>query len=271
MSDDRLQRAEGRAVMQLGFSLKLYFDRAATCVWTSALVEAVASRPTLSRGLRVWVAPATPFLADVHAICSQSSVQVAAQNVDAHGRGAFTGGICAQDLVDIGARHVVIGHAERRAQGESDVDVAAKAAACTESGLAPVLCVGEPTRMPAPDAAAYVVDQARSIGQGAESDWTIAYEPVWAIGAAEPAAPEHIRAVCDVVRASLPGVPIVYGGSARPGLLQELAPSVDGLFLGRFAHDPSSFGPLLDDVEETLLEHEARSSSGAGTYGASRS
>ena len=40
---------------------------------------------------------------------------------------------------------------------------------------------------------------------------------------------------------------MVYGGSAGPGLLPRL-PEVDGLFLGRFAHDPANLGLVLDEA-----------------------
>ena len=71
----------------------------------------------------------------------------------------------------------------------------------------------------------------------------VAYEPVWAIGAPEPAPAEHISAVTPgwprPASPARPGrQPVIYGGTAGPGLLTELGHAVDGLFLGRFAHDP---------------------------------
>lgn len=47
--------------------------------------------------------------------------------------------------------------------------------------------------------------------------------------------------------AALTGSRVVYGGSAGPGLLTRL-PAVDGLFLGRFAHDPEALSAVLDEV-----------------------
>ena len=84
----------------------------------------------------------------------------------------------------------------------------------------------------------------------------VAYEPQWAIGAAEPATPEHIGGVCRALARwlaadnALEGSRVIYGGSAGPGLLPRLGDSVDGLFLGRFAHDPRAFEAILDDVME---------------------
>jgi triosephosphate isomerase len=82
----------------------------------------------------------------------------------------------------------------------------------------------------------------------------VAYEPIWAIGAAEPAAPQHVTAVCRALRKHLsadqlfPQAQVIYGGSAGPGLLPEIGAEVDGMFLGRFAHDPNAVRCILDEV-----------------------
>ncbi len=254
MSNGHRTLAEVPVVTQLGISLKLYFDHQTTMLWTASLVDELSRRPQLAGRADIWVAPATPFLADVRDLCAGTRVSIAAQNLDQNGRGAFTGGIAAEDLVEVGCRRVVIGHAERRARGETDDDIAAKLDAAVRAGLEPVVCVGEPVPMPATEAAAHVVAQARAAGRSAPATWTIAYEPVWAIGAQEPASTDHIRAVCSIIRESLPDARVIYGGSARPGLLPALGLSVDGMFLGRFAHDPSSFGPLLSDLEAVAAQ-----------------
>ncbi|WP_172465520.1 triose-phosphate isomerase, partial [Arthrobacter sp. Hiyo1] len=95
------------------------------------------------------------------------------------------------------------------------------------------------------------------ISAAVRDDWAtaarlvIAYEPVWAIGAAEPARAAYVSDVVAHLRNllaehGLAGLPIIYGGSAKPGLLPELR-GVSGLFLGRFAHDAANFGAVLDE------------------------
>jgi triosephosphate isomerase len=44
---------------------------------------------------------------------------------------------------------------------------------------------------------------------------------------------------------------VIYGGSAGPGLLTQLEDSVDGLFLGRFAHNPTALKTILDEIPIT--------------------
>jgi triosephosphate isomerase len=131
--------------------------------------------------------------------------------------------------------------------------VAAKTAAALCNDLVPLLCVGEPSRLSSAEAARVVVDQvASAIPDGTGKRVLVAYEPVWAIGAAEPAPVPYISSVCDSVRAALGerlgDFGIVYGGSAGPGLVGALGSSVDGLFLGRFAHEVSAVETVLDEL-----------------------
>ncbi len=49
------------------------------------------------------------------------------------------------------------------------------------------------------------------------------------------------------------GVGCIYGGSAGPGLITELARSVDGLFLGRSAHDVKALADVIDEAAASSL------------------
>ena len=116
-----------------------------------------------------------------------------------------------------------------------------------------MLCIGEAAQVTPALAAKEVIAQLDLALQGApEGRVIVAYEPVWAIGAAEPAGPEHISAVCVALREHLDATgregAVIYGGSAGPGLLTKLGSSVDGLFLGRFAHDPAALTAVLDEA-----------------------
>ena len=89
----------------------------------------------------------------------------------------------------------------------------------------------------------------------------VAYEPVWAIGAEKPAAVEYVEPVVQGIKELLRSVSgrtgetrVVYGGSAGPGLWGKgrLGACVDGIFLGRFAHEISLVKEVVDEVVETL-------------------
>ena len=70
---------------------------------------------------------------------------VACQNIGKSSKqGAFTGDICADQIVDFGLRWTLVGHSERRSlSGETDEDVAAKVRVALDAGVKAVLCIGE--------------------------------------------------------------------------------------------------------------------------------
>jgi triosephosphate isomerase len=155
-------------------------------------------------------------------------------------------------LAELGVSLVEIGHAERRRLfAEDDAVVARKVRAAVGHSLTPLLCIGEPDKLDAGAAADFCVGQVLAATEGDSalpSRLVLAYEPVWAIGAQEPAPPQHVNAVLTRIRGALgPGCPIIYGGSAGPGLLPQL-PAADGLFLGRFAHDAANLARVLDEA-----------------------
>ncbi|MDQ7910373.1 triose-phosphate isomerase family protein [Phytohabitans sp. ZYX-F-186] len=230
--------------MLIGVSLKLYLDIPSTLDWCDRVLALLADRPAIVDGrVRVWVAPSLPAIPLVLDRVRGSALAVGAQDLFWAERGAFTGAVSGADLAALGCRYAVVGHAERRRLfGEDDAVVAAKTAAALRTGLTPVVCVGERERGPgAEQECRRQLDAAAPSGPA-----VVAYEPVWAIGAAEPAGVDRIAAVCAALRAK--GNPVVYGGSAGPGLLTKLGGAVDGLFLGRFAHDPAALADVLDEA-----------------------
>ena len=240
------------ARMLIGTSLKMYFSHARTVAWVSDVAEILAEHPA-GDAVTAFVIPQYPSIPA--ALEHGGALAVGAQDVATEDAGAFTGEVSAAVLAELGCRFVEVGHAERRRMfGDTDEVVAAKTHAALRNGLTPILCVGEVDRM-APDAAAEVcLAQIRSAlsdatDAGVTGPLVIAYEPLWAIGAPAPAEPDHIRGVCGALRAgSGAEVSVIYGGSAGPGLLTQIADSVDGLFLGRFAHEPAAVRDILDEV-----------------------
>lgn len=244
----------------IGVSTKMYLGYSASLRWLEQIQEIVAERPGIYPGgpVRVIVIPAYPVLESARRILADGPVQLGAQNCS-WGEGALTGEVSAAMLAELGVSVVEIGHAERRSLfGESDAVVAQKTQMVLAAGLEPLLCVGESVRMTPQEAAGHCLAQVLSAsGPGGRQEANIgrlllAYEPVWAIGAPAPAPPEYVNDVADTLRGLLAerteDVPaIIYGGSAGPGLLPELQ-SLDGLFLGRFAHDPKNFGMVLDEA-----------------------
>lgn len=243
--------------MLIGSSLKMYFSHAQTLAWLRAVAESVKAHRA-QESVTPFVIPQYPSIPECVQIAAPAGIAVGAQDVATEDAGAFTGEVSAAVLAEIGCRFVEVGHAERRRLfGETDDVVAAKVHAAQRAGLVPLLCVGEEHAGDPSRAVDEVLRQveagladARAAGLFAET--VIAYEPVWAIGAPRPADSDHIRAVCgplrDYAASAREDIRVIYGGSAGPGLLTEIAGAVDGLFLGRFAHDPRAFVGILDEA-----------------------
>jgi triosephosphate isomerase len=241
----------------VGVSLKMYFGHRQTLDWCARVAELAHNHPAVASGaVELFVIPGYLALPSAVEILGGSRVLVGAQDLASADNGAFTGEVSGVELAEIGVSVVEVGHAERRRLfGETDEIVAEKTSAALRNGIAPVLCIGETVKSEPADAAAECLRQLASALLGApEGRVIVAYEPVWAIGAAEPAPADYIRAVCAILSTSIATLVgrdrsvVIYGGSAGPGLLTELGSDVDGLFLGRFAHDTEALGRVLDEA-----------------------
>jgi triosephosphate isomerase len=283
-----------RPALTIGVSLKMYFGRRQTVEWCRAVARLAARHPLVARHrVELFVLPAAPMIDPVLGIFMGTPVRVGAQNLYAEDSGAFTGEVSGALLREMGCHYAEVGHAERRRLfGEDNAAAAAKVAACWRNELIPVLCVGEPSQSPPDQAAATCVVEAReileqaldisaslasscggSVPQSNAADDSsrrviLAYEPHWAIGRAEPAPVQHIREVTAglgqwlATREEFTGGRVIYGGSAGPGLLTSISDSTDGLFLGRFAHDPAVVDAILDEAQAiaTLAERSGTQS-----------
>jgi triosephosphate isomerase len=207
--------------------------------------------------------PAVSLLAALEARGARTEIALGVQNIHWEERGAFTGEVSAPMAAEAGATHCLIGHSERRhIFGESDQAVARKVAAALEAGLLPVVCVGETLEERragrVDDVILRQLDAAIS-ALPADDDvgFMIAYEPVWAIGTGETATPEDASNAHATLRGRLADglgspradtVPILYGGSVKPGNAAVLlaAPHVDGVLVGGASLDPGSFASIAE-------------------------
>lgn len=184
-----------------------------------------------------------------------------AQDVSVHSSGAYTGEISAGMLAKLGCTYVVVGHSERRDyHAESDELVAAKAAACHQNGLTPIVCVGEKLEVrEAGDHVHFVVEQLKASLAGLSTeqlaDTVIAYEPVWAIGTGKTASAADAQEVCGAIRSALVDLSdtetaekmrILYGGSVNAANVGELLEQtdVDGGLVGGASLKPDEFAQL---------------------------
>jgi len=149
--------------------------------------------------------------------------------------GAHTGEMSAAMLKSVGANYVIVGHSERRAEGESDQIVCDKALAASVARMTPIICVGESLKQREGGQASDVVSQQISASVPKISDYVIAYEPIWAIGTGRTATTDDIAKMHQVIRKLVgPEIRILYGGSVKPRNAKEImsTKNVNGALIG---------------------------------------
>jgi len=216
----------------------------------AALVRALASGLAGIDPERATLVVCPPFTAigTVAPILRGSPIALGAQDCHPEPAGAHTGDISAPMLRDLGARFVILGHSERRAEhGESDALVRAKTLAARGAGLIPIVCVGESLAereagreedVVGAELAASLPDDFAAATVGG----IIAYEPVWAIGTGHTPSAAQVTAMHGLIRARLVAscgaagraVPILYGGSVKPDNAAAMLslPEVGGALVG---------------------------------------
>lgn len=217
--------------------------------------------------MKVEVALAPPYtlIHPVHREAEQ--IGVGAQDCHADVEGAHTGDISASMVADAGAKFVIVGHSERRADHkETSRQINAKIQHALDAGLRIILCCGEtlPTREKG-EAEQFVLKQLKAslpkIEDAAER-LTVAYEPVWAIGTGKTATPDDIEAMHKAIRGLLDetygeeassAVRILYGGSVKPDNAKEILslPEVGGALVGGASLSAESFLGIVVAASET--------------------
>lgn len=218
----------------------------------TALIKVLNEAGPIPANVEVVCCP--PFLGIPLALSSlRDDIAVGGQNCGVNKTsGAYTGEICASQLVDVGCTWVVIGHSERRegfeAPGEDNELVAKKVKVALEAGLKVMFAIGEKKEErengTTLDVCAAQLEPASKILS--EEDWAnvvIAYEPVWAIGTGLTATPEMAQEthagirkwMSDNVSADVAkAIRIQYGGSMKGANAKDLLaqPDIDGGLIG---------------------------------------
>ena len=235
----------------------------------SAAKVAVAKTAELTAGMNgcdvILCVPFVDIAAAVEA-AKGTNVKICAQNVHFEAKGAFTGEIAADMLLECGAEYVIIGHSERRQYfGETDETVNKRTKAALAAGLKVILCVGEVLAERQSGITAEIVSMQTKLdlaGISAEDmkNVIIAYEPVWAIGTGLTATPDQADEACGIIRGVLAelygkdvaeSITIQYGGSMNDGNAAELLSKyhVDGGLIGGASLVPEKFDKIVSAAQ----------------------
>ena len=194
------------------------------------------------------VFPSFPYLSLAESILSGSHIKWGGQTLNPNPQGAHTGETSGNMLVDMSCQYVLVGHSERRSiYGESDADVALRFKAALDSGLEPVLCVGETLEEREEGQTEVVVARQldaviNSAGIETFNRAIVAYEPVWAIGTGLTASPDQAQSVHAFIRDKISSLNVIiadqlrilYGGSVKGSNAAELFArrDIDGGLVG---------------------------------------
>ncbi|MGE5174533.1 MAG: triose-phosphate isomerase [Betaproteobacteria bacterium] len=209
------------------------------------------------------LAPPFTALSAVAVAINGTNIALSAQNLFWEDKGAFTGEISAEMLLDLGCKYVIIGHSERRQYfGETDETVNKKLRQALHKGLLPIVCVGELLSEREAGKANEVIDRQiagalKGVTAAEMQKVVIAYEPVWAIGTGKTATPDQANEIHAFIRQKVKSLystevaeslRIQYGGSVTPDNISSLMakPDIDGALVGGASLKPESFAALVN-------------------------
>lgn len=238
---------------------KMYKTLVETRDFFAAFTPLVAS----TKHCDIVIAPSFTAVSTAAETAKNTNIAISGQNVSWSKEGTFTGEVSARMLVEAGCRYVIIGHSERRQLfRESDDDVAAKTLIALETGLIPIVCLGETGEERDAERTEEILRRQFSSGPGALSPEEfsrilIAYEPVWAIGTGRTATPRTAADAHRLLRRCAEerfcahfasALRILYGGSVKPDNVKGLMAQeeLDGVLVGGASLDPKSFASIVN-------------------------
>ncbi|HOV15239.1 MAG TPA: triose-phosphate isomerase [Spirochaetota bacterium] len=224
--------------------------------------QLVDSIKDMASDVDVMIAPPFTALDGVSEIIKGSVIKLGAQNLNDNEKGAFTGEVSADMLLDLGVTYVIIGHSERRSiYKETDELINKKVLFALKKGLKPVFCVGEllaerEAGKTTEIVKKQVIEGLKGVTKDDMKNLVIAYEPVWAIGTGKVATPEQAEEVHAMIRNTVKdlydatvsnNLTIQYGGSVTPesvdGLMKK--ENIDGALVGGASLKADSFTRIV--------------------------
>ena len=195
--------------------------------------------------------------------CKGTKISVGAENMYYEEKGAYTGEVSPQMLVDAGVSYVIIGHSERRQYFKEDNEmVNRKIRKAIEHDIIPIICCGETLEeREAGKTVEKITKQTELALEGLTKEQVentiIAYEPIWAIGTGKTATSEDANNSIKEIRNKIAeiygqevanGVIIQYGGSVKSTNAKELfsMSDIDGGLVGGASLKAEEFSKIVN-------------------------
>lgn len=237
---------------------------------SSLFLHKLSDKVKSHQDVEVVLAPTSLVLQSLSLQVNRRQFKLAAQNCYWRDEGAFTGEISAAMLHGI-TDYVILGHSERRhVFGERDRDITNKVQAVIRNNMKPILCIGETAHERTDGETSHVLhDQLVSGLLNVVSDEIenviIAYEPVWAIGTGDSAAPVEVEKAVQLIRrqikalygpAAAEKVRVLYGGSSNAHNASDYLKldSVDGLLVGGASLKADEFAAIVEQAHQAQVK-----------------
>jgi triosephosphate isomerase len=242
---------------------------------SAAAVETFLKHVNARNDVDVVVCPPYLSIGRVRELLKNTHVKVGAQNVFWKDCGAFTGNVSAPMLNDCGVSYCIVGHSETRGRfgklevpeaslgyfSETDHTVNLKIRSLLFHSINPILCVGETAAEREAGKTDEIIRQQLAAGlEGIDPTelyfFSVAYEPVWAIGTGNTCDSEEANRVCGHVREVLcelldkdvaEEIRVLYGGSVKAANAGEIfrQSNIDGGLVGGASLDPMEFSRIV--------------------------
>lgn len=229
---------------------KMYGDSASAKAWVDSFRALLPTTNNQQPTTKIIVCPPTPLLATLKTAVADLPISLGGQDCHYEKEGAWTGDISADLLKDIGCEFVIIGHSERRNNyAETNEIVNKKASYAITIGLVPIICIGETAIERANGQTIEVLKKqiTESIPKNAiETNFILAYEPIWAIGSGNVPTMDEIKTVHEAILLATSkhisgnrglasdNILLLYGGSVKAENAKEImqVQGVSGVLVG---------------------------------------
>jgi triosephosphate isomerase len=222
------------------------------------LFQTIGKKITKYKEVEVVVAAPFLFIPEL-AKLKQTRIALGAQDAHFEERGACTGEISPALLAPYKVTHVIVGHSERRALGETDEQINKKIQTLLKRKMTPIVCIGESLRDEQGKFFNHIETQIRQLTTGLTpaqlAKIVIAYEPIWAIGTGATATAEDVKEMQLFIVSILTKlyerkvahkIKLLYGGSVKASNASEIFAQggMQGFLVGGASLSAEEFGQI---------------------------
>lgn len=178
-----------------------------------------------------------------------------------HGYGSYTGSISAKILKSCGVKYVLIGHSEKRVDGDTNDTIKEKINSANKENIKIILCVGESLRQKKNNQTKNFIKKQILNSVKSKKDLKniiIAYEPIWSIGSGVIPKNDEIENIVRYIKLIIKkkfrveNISVLYGGSVNPQNIDVLKKikNINGFLIGGASQRSNKF---IDIVKKSIM------------------